>query len=217
MLAIFAGCRVDTYDLPSATLTGKLVLSDGSPLVTEQPNGFRIKLNEIVDGKVSEQSQYFWGKADGTFNNTKIFSGDYRVQPVEGAFFPVDPVEVRISGTTELEFEVTPYLIIVADISAVGHDLVARYRVRKSNGAGKITTARLIVSKWNPNVGMNRTDAEKVTDLSEVDDALITSTTYTDMILDYLEDGVTYYARVAVLSANTSGRYNLSAVTKIEM
>ena len=216
-LALLVSCTVDTYDVPSETLCGQLLLEDGTPLITEQPNGFRIKLNEIVDGKIADIPQYFWGKADGTFNNSKIFKGDYIVQPVEGPFFEVDPVEVSISGKTELTFEVTPYLTIMADITNSGPDLVARYRIRKAPGAGKIATARLLVSKWNPNVGMNHIDFEQVRSLSEVDDDVIVGTTYTDKILDCLEVGVTYYARIAALSVNTSGRYNLSEVVKIEM
>jgi len=216
-LALLASCTVDTYDLPSETLCGQLVLEDGTPLITEQPNGFRIKLNEMVGGEISDMPQYFWGKADGTFNNTRIFKGDYIVQPVEGPFFDVDPVEVSISGKTELTFQVTPYLTILAEITNSGPDLIARYRIRKAPGAGKITTARLLLSKWNPNVGMNHIDFEEVRSLADVDDEVIVSTTYTDKILDCLEAGVTYYARIAALSVNTSGRYNLSEVVKIEM
>lgn len=216
-LLLLVSCNVDTYDIPSETLTGKLVLEDGSPFITEQPNGFRVKLNEIVNGEITNLPQYFWGKADGTFNNSKIFKGDYIVQPIDGAFFEIDPVEVTISGKTELTFEVTPFLTIMADITNSGPDVVARYRIRKAPGAGKITTARLLVSKWNPNVGMNHMDYEAVRSLADIDDSVVTSTTYTDKILDCLEAGVTYYARIAALSTNTSGRYNLSEVITIEM
>ena len=94
---------------------------------------------------------------------------------------------------------------------------MARYRIRKAPGAGKIATARLLVSKWNPNVGMNHIDYEAVRSLADTDDEVIVNTTYTDKILDCLEAGVTYYARIAALSTNTSGRYNLSEVIKLEM
>lgn len=217
LIPLLCSCTVDTYDTPSETLTGKLVCPDGSPLITEQPNGFKIRLNEVVGGKVTNLPQDFWGRADGTFTNTKIFKGTYVVQPIEGAFFAVDPVEVDIDGTMELTFEVTPFVTIAASITASGPDLIAKYRITKAPGAGNITTARLQLFKWNPNVGMNRTDYEAVRDLSKTDDATVTSTTYTDSIRDCLEAGVTYYARVAVLSSNVAGRYNLSEVVKIEM
>ena len=64
---------------------------------------------------------------------------------------------------------------------------------------------------------MNHMDYEAVRSLADIDDSVVTSTTYTDKILDCLEAGVTYYARIAALSTNTSGRYNLSEVITIEM
>ena len=217
LIPMLYACSVDTYETPSETLKGNLVCPDGSQLITEQPNGFKIRLNEVVNGKVTNIPQDFWGKADGSFNNTKIFKGTYTVQPIEGAFFSVDPVEVDIAGTTTLTFQVTPFVTISSDIKTSGSDIIARYRIAKDPKAGKITTARLLISKWNPNVGMNRMDYEAVRDLSSIDDDVIVSKTYTDSVLDCLKSGVTYYVRVAVLSANTAGRYNLSEVVKIEM
>ncbi len=126
-------------------------------------------------------------------------------------------MEVEISGGTELTFEVTPNLTINASITTSGPDVIAKYRLSKAPGAGKITTVRLLVSKWNPNVGMNHLDRETVRDLSMVKDETVVTTTYTDSVLDCLEPGVTYYARVAALASNTSGRYNFSEVVKIEM
>jgi len=212
-----ASCKPDTYSLPDGTLHGKLICPDGSTLITEQPNGFRIRLNEIVDGSISTLPQDFWGKADGTFNNTRIFKGNYIVQPIEGAFLTVDPVEVEIGSDTEIDFYVTPLCTINADISNSGADLIARYRIEKDPSAGKIIRARVLVSKWNPNVGMNHMDYENVRELSAIDDATVQKTTYTDSILDILEAGVTYYVRIAALCENNSGRYNLSEVVKLEM
>ena len=170
-----------------------------------------------MNGEITNFPQYFWGRPDGSFRNTKIFKGIYVVQPVEGAFLDVDPVEVEISGETELNFEVVPNITINASVTASGPDVIAKFRLVKSKGAGKITTARLLVSKWNPNVGMNCLDWEQTLDLSETSDDVIGTKTYTVSILDCLESGVTYYARVAALAANTSGRYNFSEVVKIEM
>jgi len=212
-----SSCKPDTYALPDGWLHGKLITPDGTTLITEQPNGFQIRLNEIVKGEISTLPQDFWGKADGTFNNTKIFRGSYIVQPINGAFLTVDPVEIDIDGNTEIDFEVTPNCTIEADITNSGADLVARYRITKDPGAGKITKARVLVSKWNPNVGMNHIDKEVVREFDGIDDANIQKTMYTDTILDLFEAGVTYYVRVAALCENASGRYNFSEVFVLEM
>jgi len=215
-IVLVASCKVDTYSLPDARLHGALVCDDGTNLITEQPNGFKIRLYEIVNGKKSTIPQDFWGKADGTFNNSKIFKGNYIVQPIEGAFFDVDPVEIRIEGDVTLNFDVTPFCTITANITSNGSDIIAKYKITKDPAAGKIETARLLITKWNPNVGMNYVDKEVVRDLSSVTDETIQKTTYSETVLDYVEEGVTYYARVAVLCSNTSGRYNMSEVIKIE-
>jgi hypothetical protein len=54
-----------------------------------------------------------------------------------------------------------------------------------------------------------------VRDLSNITDETIVVTDYTDVITGYLESGVTYYARVAVLSTNSLGKYNFSTVQKV--
>ena len=212
---LFAGCKVDTYDLPAETIQGTLYDADGNPLITEQPNGFVIRLQE--EGASSYID--FWGKPDGTYRNTKVFSGKYTVEPRDGAFFPVDPVELQIEGEVTLDFEVVPYLYLDnVSIKADEDDIVAAFSIRKSRpDAGKITMSRLLVSKWNPNVGMNHLDYEATIDLSGTDDADIQSRTYTLTVSDILESGVTYYARVAALATNSVGRYNFSPVVEIKV
>lgn len=202
---------VDTFPTPNETLKGDLRDKDGNPLITEQPNGFKIRIIETG----SPEPRDFWGKPDGTFFNSKIFKGIYKIVPTEGAFFPVDTVETEISGITTINFEITPFVKISASIIADGTNLKATYTIVKATGAGKIKNARLLVSKWNPNVGLNYNDKSVLRDLSGVSDLIVGTTEYTDQISNYLESGVTYYARVAVLSQNSFGRYNFSEVQEI--
>lgn len=211
LILLATSCGVDNYVPPNATLQGELRAPDGNLLITEQPNGFKIRI--IEEG--SPQNRDFWGKPDGTFLNTKIFNGRYKIIPIDGAFFPVDTVETEISGVTTINFEVTPYLTIDASIAQEAGVLRATYTISQAAGAGKINNARLLVSKWNPNVGMNHNDQSVVRDLLAVPDATVIQTEYTDEIAGYLESGVTYYARVAVLANNPLGRYNFSPVYEI--
>jgi len=48
-------------------------------------------------------------KQDGTFNNSKVFKGEYGVTP-EGAFVPLQEEIITIKGTVEKTFEVEPLL-----------------------------------------------------------------------------------------------------------
>ena len=211
-LLFIASCGIDNYELPAETLQGRLTDAAGNPYITEQPNGFQIRLYETG----SPQPRDFWGKPDGTFMNTKIFKGEYKILPINGAFFPIiDTVKTTISGITTVDFKITPYATVTATFKANGKDLTATYRIKKDPAAGKISAARVLVNRWNPNLGMNYSDKSMVRTLSSVTDETIMATDYTDVITGYLESGVTYYARVAVLATNSLGKYNFSVVHKI--
>src|SRR3546814_19733819 len=91
IIALFAmtACEVDTYDMPSETLTGRLVDTDGEPFVTEPTYGFKIRKLEAGASQVYD----FWGKEDGTFRKTKILWSTDKIYPSHGAFFQLDPVD----------------------------------------------------------------------------------------------------------------------------
>ncbi|RQP07920.1 DUF3823 domain-containing protein [Parapedobacter defluvii] len=213
LAAIFSisACETDSYELPGETLQGKLIDPEGEPLITEQPNGFRIRLLE----EGASQFYDFWGKADGTFRNTKLFPAKYTIYPFDGPFFPVEPVERELNGVLTVDFTVIPYAKIQASIVEEGQNINATFQISKAAGAGKIKDVQLLVTKWNPNVGMYCKDWNVANDLSGIPDVDIQNTTHTLALPGVLEKGVTYYARVAVLCENTLGRYNLSPITEI--
>lgn len=210
-LLSLASCETDTYQLPGEILTGSLTDPDGEPFITEQPHGFKIRMLE------EGASQYydFWGKEDGTFRNTRIFRAKYTIYPFDGAFFPVEPVERLIEGTANQNFQVIPFAKIQATMRQEGADLIATFTIDKAAGAGKLKDAQLLVTKWNPNVGMHSKDRSVAKDLSGIADQSLQGIPQELTLSGFLESGVTYYARVAVLSENSLGRYNLSAVSKI--
>ena len=53
-------------------------------------------------------------RQDGSYSNSKLFAGTYRMIPLEGAFYPYDvegeTVELKNGKMTERNFTVTPYL-----------------------------------------------------------------------------------------------------------
>lgn len=209
-VCLAASCsKTDTYVQPNETLIGVLQDKNGNSYISEEPNGFKIRL--IEQGSTTPRE--FWGMADGRFNNTKIFKAVYKIVPSDGAFFPVDTIVHEISGVTTINFQITPFLTIDAAFTLDDTTLKATYKITQAPGAGKIRNARLLVNKWNPNVGMNYSDMSIARDLSAISDATITQTDYTDQAA--LQRGVTYYARVAVLSDNSLGKYNFSSVQKI--
>lgn len=212
--------KMDNYSDPKETLKGTLIDEvTNKPLVTEEPNGFRLKLSEI-SWSANPQPQYFWGKANGTFTNTKIFKGTYQVTPIEGAFFPVptDSAGIEINGVVTKDFTVTPYLSVSSTLVVSSGKLDVSYTISRSKVGDKIIDSRVFIST-NPNVGNNLfiTGVSPMRDLSGKSDATILQTTYTESITNFDEGLKTYYVRVGARTNNTSKRYNFTEVTKLEI
>lgn len=209
---------IDNMDGPDAAISGCLIDDvTGKPLITEQPNGFRIKMVE-TSWSESATPEYFWGKADGTFKNTKIFSATYDVQPVEGAFFPVDPVSVKIKKSENIDFRVTPCLSIHPNrIKIVGDAIQVEWNISRPKVGDKILDTRVFVVHDNPNVGTNyfTTALSPIIDLSSVSDEEALSATYKQTITG-LTKGKTYYVKIGARTNNSSKRYNFAETVKLE-
>lgn len=216
-MSVMMSCaNLDNYDEPGETLIGKVLdQSTGEGFITEQPNGFRIKLSEI-SWSDNPQAEYFWGKSDGSFQNTKLFPGTYEVTPVEGAFFGVEAATVKVGGKAEVEFKVIPFLNVTADIKRDGTNLNVVYSVARTKVADKILDARVFVST-NPNVGTNIFDnnLSPMRDLSQIDDQDVLNTTYSETITG-LVSGKTYYVRVGARTNNTNKRYNFTKTVEVK-
>ncbi|MCD8166498.1 MAG: DUF3823 domain-containing protein [Bacteroides sp.] len=122
-LFIFS-CEYDNYGAPSETLQGKIIdKATGLPIQTEQGNGIRMQLDEL-SWSDNPTPLYFWVKQDGTYQNTKLFKGNYRISPIDGPFVPVlirdgsgnivadGRKTVDVSGKTTVDFEVEPFLTV---------------------------------------------------------------------------------------------------------
>jgi len=118
-----ASCsKYDNYPEPEETLMGQITETvTGNPLQTEAGgNGVRVKLEELSWSE-NPTPYYFYTKQDGSFNNTKIFKGNYRIS-VEGPFVPLiqqdadgnvtvdNSITTDIAGKKEVNFTVEPFL-----------------------------------------------------------------------------------------------------------
>ncbi|SHF80435.1 Protein of unknown function [Mariniphaga anaerophila] len=218
LLILLTACQVDNYDEPNHTLTGTLkVKGSDENFVSEQPNAYRIKLLE-TSWSDNPEPQYFWGKADGTFRNTRLFAATYKVQPVEGAFFPVDAVETEIKGTKNIDFTVIPYLEFEnVDITKSGNSLNVSYRLKRQQAGDKIIDTRVFISK-NPSVGNNVFSSEisPMVDLQNISDEEILQTTFNESISNFESNSI-YYVRIGARTDNAQKRYNFTKIVKIEM
>lgn len=114
--------ELDNYDLPEETLKGDVVTVDGEPVLTDQGSeGIRVRLTELSYGENVTPNPDFFCMPDGRFQNTKLFRGTYNVR-VDGPFIPLlreddrgvpiadETQTLDIAGTTEVRFEVQPFL-----------------------------------------------------------------------------------------------------------
>lgn len=113
--------KYDNYPEPAETLTGKVTdVATGTNVQTGAGSGTRIKLLEL-SWSDNPTPYYFYSEQDGSFRNTKIFKGNYKIS-VEGPFVPlvqndatgairVDKSQTMdVAGTANVEFKVEPFL-----------------------------------------------------------------------------------------------------------
>jgi hypothetical protein len=216
---LFFSCEIDNYDAPDGTLTGRIIDGvTGNPILTEQPNGFQIRYEEI-SWSDTPVAQTFWGKADGTFNNTRLFAGKYRVTPVNGAFVQPDPKEVDVSSgkTTSVDFTVTPY-ISFSNVSIVkeGNTVRATFTLSKNVAAATLMDYNVFATGATPYVGIELFDNDISTgtvSISEADFGVPISV----LLPANFVSGKTYYIRVGARCQNPVNRYNMTEVVKIQM
>jgi hypothetical protein len=218
-LAGLVSCtELDNYDAPTGTIYGKVIDNiTNEPILTEEPNGFRVRYIEQNYINPSVSVQNFYGKADGTFERGYIFPATYKVFPIEGAFFPVTDsatVVVEDNGRTEVNFTVTPYLNVTASAVADGNDIVITYNISRTQTGDKIAVRRALCS-YVPTVSNTVYYKDVTTSLTGISDEVILETTYTDTIQDFPSG--TYYVRAAARTNNANSRFNYSPVMKIEI
>lgn len=210
----FSACsKIDNYGPPNATIKGSVIdETTGKPIQTESPNGFYIRLEENHSNSTPFN---FNGKADGTFENAAVFAGSYKVVPVSGAFFTPDAAIVDISGVTNVDFTVTPYLTVTATATSVAGGVEVKYSISRTVVADKIIECKAIAS-LAPAVSSTVFNEEVTHDLSGVTDNDVLSKEFKDVITG-LSSGKTYYIRVAARTNNSNSKYNYSEIIQIHV
>ncbi|GAB3660722.1 hypothetical protein GCM10028791_34790 [Echinicola sediminis] len=138
--------ELDNYDLPAETLKGEVVDQEtGEPVLTDQGSeGIRVRLTELSWGDNVTHNPDFFCMPDGTFQNTKLFSGTYNIR-IDGPFIPLIREDDRgvpladetqtldIKGVSNVTFEVQPFLRVewVKDPEVINGKVRAQIRVTR--------------------------------------------------------------------------------------
>ena len=140
LLSFTTSCTaIDNWDGPDSGVTGTVydVYTQKPILASQSELNIRIwerSYTGFEDGASTYQTLNV--KQDGTYNNSKLFSGTYDFYPYDGCFWssPEDTIKgvvLQKGKKTVQDITVTPYLqIIDFKTELVGEDLTIKYRVR---------------------------------------------------------------------------------------
>ena len=238
-LAVTSCKKYDNYVEPEQTLTGRLIdVTTGQPIQL-QPSGAVIRLEELSWGEKTGAAvipQDLAVKPDGTFNNTKLFSGTYLVYPFNGPFVPFystdsgNPVDKRQkveikNGSTTIDFQVEPLLKVEWIGQPVFNaDKTVTVSFRFTRGTTNAFYIKDIDQAWLnisnvPYLGDNTRDPNLSNSVvysttAAGNNALGTTVSLTSKLP--LGTGRTYYLRVGVRTKDNIGqRYNYTDVRNI--
>lgn len=229
----------DNYDGPNATLKGAITDMQGNPLNVEAGGGIRIKLLDYGSSE-NPKEQYLKVKMDGTYINTKIFESTYDIV-AEGPFVPLVQIDdegnvivdntrkgVKVSGTTEVNFQVEPFLKVEwdAEPTFVNGIMTASFKITRGTeyvdyqkdvydvGLFVSTTQYVGENNYDSRISVKEADKAVATAMIGNSASLTTLSTYPML------SGHTYYIRVGArmdyaFSFGSSYLYNYTNVKKI--
>jgi len=154
LMAVIASCgEDDNYPAPAEVFKGSIVDKEtGEPLQTDigpftGGSGVRIRMMEY-SWSATPQPYDMYTEMDGTFNNTKIFKGNYGVT-VEGPFVAIPADTFDIAGTVEKNYEVEPFLRIEwVSEPVVNDDGTATVQVKISRGTANPDYQQALTEVW---------------------------------------------------------------------
>ncbi len=230
ILLLMASCELDNFDEPSAALYGTILDNNGDPLQTTQGGGnMKLKMEELSwaggDSTISIIPRNLNVKQDGTYENNKLFNGEYRITPIEGPFFPYSENGeiVNVSGSTKYDFSVIPYLNVEWVIEPYLNDSAfIRASIRFTRNSHDsipmpdLNDCQLYISTTQYS-GRNNYDDQLAAAPIEVtnDKEGTTIQLITGRAIKYV--GATYYVRAGVSCKDQYKKYNYTDIKKVEV
>lgn len=227
MLSLASCMKIDNWGEPDAQFYGNVIDSyTGQNLVMDQ-NDWQIRIWEKTWTATVATNQNLVVKADGTYNNTKLFSGTYDMLAYGGPFWPCDTIKGVVLGkSTEQDFTVTPYLQVLdfaATLADTSLTLTCRVKAPRITGLPNLYDIKAFISlttfcgnsnyinisQYNDRrLQINKSWATYVTDGSD------TTPVKTIGPLP-LRKGYTYYVRIGASVNDANRKYNYSPIVKV--
>ena len=179
-------CGLDNYDAPTASLSGAIIDKETKENVPGQAqNGTKIRMYEFYNDEWSVQPNDSWVSQDGTFSNTAVFTGKYKIL-AEG---PFETAEATSNETGKVTVKTSVDNVLDKTIQAV------EFYYCKT-----------------PYVDKNTFTAKESVELGTETELDIATYSHT---FENLKSGKTFYFRVGALAVNPGGFYNYSKVIEV--
>ena len=220
--------KTDNWDEPDVQVYGRVIDSyTGENLLSSQGDwGIRIWERTWTESVATNQSLPV--KQDGSYNNSKLFSGIYDMLPYGGPFWPVDTIKnIEFGGSTKQDFTVTPYLQLTDfEVSLNGLKLTLKCRLKAPIREGlpnlveikpflSLTTfcgatSNIDIGEYNNmRKQINRSWMEEVGDVESSDIYRVGPLP--------VKAGYTYYVRLGANVNDANRKYNYSEIIKVEV
>ncbi|HTJ14932.1 MAG TPA: DUF3823 domain-containing protein [Dinghuibacter sp.] len=228
VLAAASCAKTDNYAAPNSTFQGNFIDSvTGQNLLTET-GGAQLMLKQLSWSSTPDP-YYIPAKPDGSFEDTRIFSGNYSVIPTQGAFWPTDSIVKQISGNTTVNFTVTPYLEITNFNHTQDADslvMTCQLSAPRTDGLPEILEIWPFVNSTeyvgsgayisNFTISDQSNGSYNLAPINTTWNATIAATTY-KCVVHGLIAGRTYYARLGVRVNDSYKKYNFSPVIEVDV
>lgn len=227
-LLFISACEKDNYEAPDAEIKGRILDQNGKPLQTEQgASNMRIKMEELSwqhgGENISITPSYLNVKQDGSFINSKIFQGEYKMTPVEGPFFPYDEGgdTLTINGSITKDFTVIPYLNVewVTEPYLDGSNQVkAAIRFTRNSKVGvaqpNLNNAIFCIATTQY-VGNNNYDSQLISGTLVITNGQEGQTINLSTSRAVKYTNTTYYVRVGVCCSDPYKKYNYTDIKTV--
>ncbi|MEX6689982.1 DUF3823 domain-containing protein [Danxiaibacter flavus] len=212
--------KTDSYAGPDASLHGNIIEEGSKNNVQTCTGNFSIRLEQL-SWDSTPTPQDIPVSYDGSYQNTKLFSGHYRVSIHGGAFWPVAPEEMDITSASIKDFTLTPY-VVINNFTAVMTDsttLKLNFDIDAPvAGIPKVLEIQPYVNTTQvvgPGASIfDFSDLKKITVNKEWSD-FTPADKSREIIIEDMVPGRIFYVRVGVKFDNNDKSSNLSQIIKI--
>ncbi len=210
-LLILSGCKVDNYNEPNLTVSGRIIDSQTNALVESGgSNGGTIV--KFYQGN-STQALLFKTMSDGTFTNSRVFAGNYRYV-AEGPFqIMTDTLSIAVTANAQIDIKVVPNVRLTTSVvSKSGTEAVIKVTYEKVPVSQTLTKLGLVWSNViEPNI-FTFTGGNIIT--KDVQSMNLTSGDQ-EFTITGLKAGTKYFVRATSATNAPGNYYNYS--TQIEV